>query len=61
MSEPIRKAYSREEIITEARAYMVKSFGAPQDSGDSHRWYERLGMLADFLSDRFPSNESGGK
>lgn len=56
-TEPLRKAYSREEIIAEARAYMIATFGRPSESGDKEAWYGRLGMLVDFLTDRFPADK----
>ena len=53
-SEPLRRSYSREEMITEAHAYVNKL-----DSSDIARKYERLGLLVDFIHECFPANERG--
>ncbi len=55
-TEPIRRAFSREEIIAEANIYMLETWGPCKDSIDTAKWYERLGLLIDFTSSRFPSN-----
>lgn len=53
--QPIRKAYSRDEIMEEARAYMVETFGKPSETVDTLAWHTKYGMLVDFLHDRFPT------
>ena len=58
-TEPCRRAYSREEMIEEAKTYMRETFGPCIASEDRDRWHERLGMLVDFVHDRFPSNAAG--
>jgi hypothetical protein len=55
-TEPCRRAFSREEMIEEAKAYMRETWGPCIASEDRDRWHERLGMLVDFVHDRFPSN-----
>lgn len=54
-----RRAFSREEMIEEAKAYMRDTWGPCRESEDRDLWHERLGMLVDFIHDRFPSNASG--
>jgi hypothetical protein len=58
----IRRAYSREEMVREAQMYMADTWGPVRESANPDRWHERLGMLVDFIHDRFPSNDkvSGG-
>lgn len=58
MSEPARRAYSREEMISEARLYMSNNYGMPAtlDANEREHWYVKLGMMVDFISDMFPSN-----
>ena len=55
-TEPCRRAYSREEMIEEAKAYMCETWGPCRESEDRDKWHERLGMLVDFIHDRFPAN-----
>ena len=55
-TEPCRRSYSREEMIEEAKMYMRETYGQCRESEDQDRWHERLGMLVDFIHDRFPSN-----
>lgn len=58
-TEPIRRAFSREEIIAEANSYMLETWGPCKDSIDTAKWHERLGLLIDFTSSRFLSNPAG--
>jgi len=53
----VRVQYTREEIISEARAYMVRTFGKPNECGDKDAWCQRFGLLVDFLSERFPPQD----
>jgi hypothetical protein len=57
--EPCRRAFSREEMIEEAKAYMRETWGPCRESEDRDRWHERLGMLVDFIHDRFPQGDGG--
>ena len=59
MSDPCKTAYSREEMLAEARAWMCNTFGAPSTiKGDEReQWYVRLGIMADFITDFFPDAE----
>jgi hypothetical protein len=43
-------------MIEEAKAYMCETWGPCRESEDRDKWHERLGMLVDFIHDRFPSN-----
>ncbi len=56
---PVRRAYSREEMIEAAKAYMVKTFGPSCESGYREEWYANLGLLVDFIGERFPSGGGG--
>ena len=51
-----RRAFTREEMIEEAKAYMRETWGPCLESEDRDRWHERLGMLVDFIHGRFPAN-----
>jgi hypothetical protein len=55
-AEPLRVAYSREEIIHEAKSFMIETYGACYASDDKDRWHERFGLLVSFLTERFPQN-----
>jgi hypothetical protein len=55
MNKPIRTEYTREEIVREARAWMVEQYGPVKEAGDKTAWYERLGLLVSFLVDKFPA------
>jgi hypothetical protein len=57
--EPCRRAFSREEMIEEAKAYMRETWGPCNEAENRDRWHERLGMLVDFIHDRFPQGEGG--
>lgn len=54
---PARRAYSRQEITDEAKAWMILNYGMPKDlDADARdRWHEKLGLLYDFLTDSFPA------
>lgn len=56
MGEPIRRAYSAEEMIAYAKQFMCDTYGKPNEVEDKDKWYERLGMLVDFISGAFPRN-----
>ena len=56
LTEPCRRAFSREEMIEEAKSYMRETWGPCRESEERDRWHERLGMLVDFIHDRFPAN-----
>lgn len=57
MSEPVRKAYSREEMLEEATVWMCSTFGSPSTLKGDHReqWYIRLGIMTNFITDMFPN------
>jgi len=52
---PARRAYSREEMIDEARAHMRETFGPCRESANQDAWHGRLGLLVDFVHSRFPA------
>jgi hypothetical protein len=45
LSDPIRTAYTREEIIREAKAWLVEQYGPFRAAGDEDALHTRLGML----------------
>lgn len=55
MNEPIRVAYTRDEMIQNARKFMDENYGKPH--GDL--WMTRFGLLIDFVSELFPEMKEG--
>jgi hypothetical protein len=50
IGEPLRTAYSREELLTKAQDWLKKNF-----PGNGNEWYHtRLGLLVDFITYLFP-------
>lgn len=58
MSDPVKNWRSREEYIDAAKGYMLDRFGTPGmlDADERDRWYERLGMLVDFVESKLVPN-----
>lgn len=55
---PVQTAYTREEIVTKAREWMVEQYGIPKEidnQDELNRWFERFGFLVNFITDHFPS------
>lgn len=61
MSEPIRVAYSRSEMLEKVRNYMLETYGVPKDLPPDLKtlWMERAGMLWDFVAGVYPSDNGG--
>ncbi len=57
MSEPIKMAYSRAEMISLAKDYMVTYYGTAGNSKDENRWCERFGLLVSFIMEHFPEEK----
>ena len=57
MSEPLRTAYSREEMRDLSVKWMIEQFGIPKDMEDDERdrWHTRCGLLYHFIYDHFPA------
>jgi hypothetical protein len=53
MSEPLRKAFSRQEIFNAAGDWMNERFKEVKKENPTW-YYERLGFLVEFLADTFP-------
>jgi hypothetical protein len=53
-AQPVKTWRSREEYLDAAKRYMIDRFGTPGmlDSDERDRWYERFGMLVDFVESR---------
>lgn len=49
MNDPIRSAWSKDELAEAAKTYMLSNFGKPMESSNRDRWYESLGLLVDFV------------
>ena len=57
IQQPASGVFTREQMLTRARAWMVNTFGAPRDLEsqlERENWYSKHGMLCDFISDHFP-------
>lgn len=57
MNQPLRKSYSREELINSSKEYMKGLYGKPMELTEEARdkWMERYGLLIDFISEHFPA------
>lgn len=55
--DPMRQAYSREELASKMSEWMVTTWGHPMETDDEGRgrWMERNGMLYAFICDHFPT------
>ena len=60
--QPIRRAYSREEIQKAAVEWMRKErrIASPEDDTLA-KHYEKLGLLTSFLHDHFPAQQEAEK
>ena len=60
-SEPLRRAFSQEELIDAARKWLNENYSVCKKSNPD-KFYERLGFMVDFATDAIqadPSSESG--
>ena len=58
--EPLRIAYSLEEIRAKLTPWMVAEFGNPreiEDCEERSRWHERNGLIHHFLICHFPDGD----
>jgi hypothetical protein len=60
MTEPLRHAYSLDDLKANARNYMVTMFGKPAECADRDAWYQRLGLLTDFVETMWHEMPPGG-
>ena len=60
--EPLRRAYSREEMRDASVKWMIEQYGRPieLDVEAKDRWHERCGMLYHFIFDHFPAENAKG-
>ena len=58
MEQPLPVKTSREQYLDAAKSYMLDRFGTPGmlDADERDRWYERLGMLVDFIESKLTPN-----
>lgn len=58
--EPIRLAYSREELAAKMAGWLVDTYGHPMELTEvsRDRWMERNGMLYAFICDHFPAENA---
>jgi len=58
--EPLRRAFSREEMRNASVKWMIEQYGRPieLDSEAKDRWHERCGMLYHFIYDHFPAENA---
>lgn len=56
-SQPVRQSFSRQEILVEARNFMVKQYGSPKEHADRDWWHTRFGLLVHFITETFPDVE----
>ncbi len=55
-SPPVRRSFSQEEIVAEARRWLHQNYAVGR-SENPDRFYERLGLLVDFVTDIVPGKE----
>ena len=57
-NEPLRVAYTREEMMQRMNDWMTEQWGNPKDLPESQQntWLERNGLLAWFIREHFPEN-----
>jgi len=57
--EPLKVAYSREELMRELTKWMVDLFGDPMlmDPSERDSWYRDNGLIAHFIRDFFPNEK----
>lgn len=55
MSEPVRKCYSADELLTKYRSFLVAEYGIPRDMPNDARreFHTRLGIMLHFVGDEF--------
>ena len=58
--EPLRRAYSREEMRDASVKWMIEQYGRPIELAveAKNRWHERCGMLYHFIFDHFPAENA---
>lgn len=54
---PLKCAYSREEMITAARKYLIEQRGKPAECANRDRWMEDFGLLCAFVIEQFPEDD----
>lgn len=56
MSEPLRKAYSKQEMEALAKTLMLETYGKPRELDEEarNRWMEKFGLLCHFIAENFP-------
>jgi hypothetical protein len=59
MCEPIRRSFSKDEMIDEAREFMVRADGIPKllSPDDREDWRTNLGLLVEFCTGLFNAQE----
>jgi hypothetical protein len=58
MSEPIKVAYSRAEMIENARKWMRDNYPCENTSESANQWMARFGLMVDFITDHFPATKA---
>lgn len=53
MSEPVKIAFSEEELRDKAIDYLNDIYGQAKGSDDQDRWFERSGLMLGFIIDLF--------
>lgn len=54
-NEPLRRQFSKQELTDKLTSWMIENFGRPKElkGGEKDRWYERDGMMHQFITDLF--------
>jgi len=54
MSEPLKTAYSREEMIEQAHAWLKSHYTRSGCNLFTDRYFEDFGLMVSFITDEFP-------
>lgn len=58
-ADPVKRAYSLDEIQARLTVWMVAEFGNPRSlsPGQRNKWHEREGLIRHFLICHFPDRD----
>ena len=56
LSPPLSVSYTQDEMLAKAQEWMFETYGPPKETDVESRgqWYERFGMLCDFVISTHP-------
>jgi len=54
--KPIQRSFTQSQLVAEASRWLIKNY-LPFKTNDPDKYYERLGMLVDFVTDLVPTEK----